>query len=62
MLEVGISPSFNGRERMDVIGTVIRIFMQLEVDISPSFNGRERMDVIGETRHFMYQDFAVTQM
>jgi len=38
-LEVGISPSSNGRERMGVIGIVILVLLQLKVGISPSSNG-----------------------
>ena len=45
-LKVGISPSSNGREQMDVPGTVQLVTLQLKVGISPSSNGRERMDVI----------------
>ena len=46
-LKVGISPSSNGREQMDVSGTVVLVPKQLKVGISPSHNGREGMDVIG---------------
>jgi len=46
-LVVGISPSSNGRERIDVPGTAVLVPMQLVVGISPSSNGRERMDVPG---------------
>ena len=47
LLEVAISPSSNGRERMAVTGIVKLVLMLLEAAIYPSFNGRERMDVAG---------------
>jgi hypothetical protein len=54
-LMVGTSPSFNGREGMDVPGTVAPVPLQLKVVISLSSNGRELTVVTGIIIHVSKQ-------
>ena len=61
-LEVGISPSFNGREQMVVNGIEIHVSEQLKVGISPSSNGQERMDATGMNIHLRQLSDAATEM
>jgi len=46
-VNVGISISCNGQERMDARGNNLRVSLQLRVVISTSCNGPERMDARG---------------